>query len=145
MRAVFAGAGLVALMVVVAIMLILWTNDAASTGKAKVQAEKQLVPMTQNPGVMSQGTGPTAPGTRPMKLTYSRQGFLVENINPTDLMFVHYGLQKGDVIIQAADSALRNEDEEMARMFLQQAYSYQRELVVERGTPPQRLRLEFIK
>lgn len=144
MRAMF---GLVALLVSIAIIALLWSMSVPTTVKKGKEAEEQIKPMTINPGVMNDSpppaVGPGAPGTPAadrLSLSADPKGLLVSDIGAANQMALHYGLLKGDLIERAADVELRG-DEGQARIFLQQAYTYQRELVVDRGG--QRVQLDF--
>src|SRR4051794_20922737 len=92
------GIGLLALLVVVAIIFILFTQDAQHAGKVQKEVRPQV----------EQLAGVDASGQR-VSDTYSLEaveehgrfhGERVKSIQPNSMMKSFYGLQEGDVIIE---------------------------------------------
>ncbi len=128
--------GLVSLLVVFAIVMLLYSMSATSSIDAKKKAEQQIQPMTVNPGIIESpntAAANTAATGKQLVLSGDSRGLVVDDIGPQNPVALHYPILKGDRIIQAGDTALRGEDEQMARTYFQLAYERQRDLILERG------------
>ena len=138
MRAAF---GLVALMIGVGLLVWLWSTHTQAVIQRSRPAEDQSKPMTENP-TPSPSADPLAQ-TKQIQWEADSRGLVVKNIGPDNPMARYWGLRAGDRIIQAGDVQLKGEGTKDAEPFVQQAYTYQRELIIDRQG--QRMQLNFQK
>jgi len=130
------GLSLLALLVVIAIMFILWTQNASTVSSVK----KNVEPQVQR--IAGQDTS-----GRPVSDTYTLasvmengrlRGVRVSSLAADSIMRSSYGLKEGDVIIEAGGqggvmmSARDTSDAEMLKAQVMSAYQYNQPLVVER-------------
>lgn len=125
--------GLVALLITVALILYLWTENAK---KVTEESKPAIQNVNQLSGHDREGRGIKA--TDGIKLEGMSQGgklrsIMVTEITPDNPLATFYGLKLNDCIVQAGSFDFRDEDEKLAiPMIFQEGYQKQLPLIVMR-------------
>lgn len=130
-----AGFGLVALLVVMAIIFTLWTKNAATVVKESKPAREQVQQWAgeDDSGMKAKDSIILDPVDKAGKLQY----VLVDRITPNGPMEKYFGLKQNDSIIQVVSRGvkldIKDMDEQEAKERIIGAYSEQGQLVVLRN------------
>lgn len=120
------GFGLVALLVVAAIIVLLQAQNAETVTKTNKEVRRELAPVT--------GRGPDdVPMDKSAEFEMRRDGFAATKVVAGGFFDQYFGLKQGDVITDAGETNFRGMDEGLALPLLWQMAQSKRELVVLRG------------
>lgn len=128
--------GLVGLLVVVAIMLIVWTQNTSQVAKVHKDVRPQVEQLAGR-----DSSGAAVSGTYELEEVTEGgtfRGLRVKSIDANSAMKSFYGLEQGDVIIEFAQrggvtTKARDSDPESMKAFIAEAYQFQQPLIVTRG------------
>jgi len=126
------GLGLVALLVVIALLLVFYARIAvpiAKTGQTIKPQVQQLAGTDEN--------GTRVASTYELK-TVPGRGLKVIDMAPTSAMRRYYGLEKGDIIVVVnarggVPMTIKETDPETLKAFVEEAYQVKQPLVIERN------------